>query len=101
MTDIFDRPEAAQEQPRLNPLRQEIRQSLLSMGFKFMVTTGFLPTVREWRNALVWNGDLEREDRIALQRAMALLFSGFKAAYAKAELDIPHWLSKEFEESHE
>ena len=29
------------------------------------------------------------------------MYSAFKAAYTKAELDIPHWLSKEFEESNE
>lgn len=98
---VFDRPVGAGEKPRLNPLRVEIRQALTSMGFRFMVTTGFLPVVREWRNALVWNGDLEREDRVALQRAMALVYGGFKAAYAKAELEIPNWLRKEFEESDE
>jgi hypothetical protein len=101
MTTSFDRPSDAAEKPRLNPLRVEIRQTLLSTGFRFMATTGLLPTVREWRNALVWNGDLEREDRIALQRAMALVYGAFKAAYTKAELDIPHWLSKEFEEADE
>lgn len=101
MTETFERPNDAQEKPRLNPLRVEIRQVLSSTGFRFMVSTGFLPTVREWRNALIWNGDLEREDRVALQRAMALTYSAFKAAYTKAELDIPHWLSKEFEEPDE
>lgn len=98
---VFDRPPGAMEKPRLNPLRAEIRMVLTSTGFRFLMTTGILPTVREWRNALVWNGDLEREDRVALQRAMALVYGSLKNAYAKAELPIPSWLSKEFEESHE
>lgn len=101
MTTSFDRPAGAGEKSRLNPLRVEIRQVLSSTGFRFMLTTGVLPTVREWRNALVWNGDLEREDRIALQRAMSLVYAAFKNAYTKAELDIPHWLRQEFEESNE
>lgn len=95
------RPAAATEKPRLNPVRSEMRATLDSTGFRFVFTLGFAPVVREWRNALVWNADLEKEDRVALQRAMALVYGAFKGAYTKSELSMPSWLSKEFEESHE
>lgn len=96
--ELFDRPDAAKEKPRLNPLRSEMRATLQTPGWRLVLVNGLFPTVRQWRSALVWNPTLEQDDRIALQRAMALCYEGLKAAYEKAQLDIPSWLQKEFTE---
>jgi hypothetical protein len=99
--EILERDFPAREKPRLNPARQEIRECLSSTGWRLLITTALLPVVREWRNALIWNGDLEKEDRVALQRAMAMVYAAIRSGYQKSEIPIPHWLSQEFEASNE
>lgn len=99
--EILERDFPAREKPRLNPARQEIRECLSSTGWRLLLTTSLIPVIREWRNALIWNGDLEKEDRIALQRAMAMVYGALKAGYDKSELSIPLWLRQEFEASNE
>jgi hypothetical protein len=60
-----------------------------------MFMDSFAPLVRGWKQNLLWNENLDEQERRGIQKALAALTQGFVEAYAKAGVGLPDWLRKE------
>jgi hypothetical protein len=81
--------------PQPSSFAAAVKDTLRSPGWRMMFMDSFAPLLRQWKQDLLWNADLDELDRRGIQKALVALTQGFVEAYSKAGLTMPDWLRKE------
>jgi len=82
-------------QPAPRSFSEAIKDTLRSPGWRMLFMDGFAPTLRTWREQLLWDRNLSDIDRRGIQNALVSFSEGVCTAYSKAHLPLPEWLRKE------